>query len=135
MIYLATVTDQFDAPGYSKILDRVKKEFPAEIIIEPAKNRWSLAEWEKEWKRIRRGVTALVVWPRADLSIGRGVWREIRDCNRAHIPILVIDHDGRFLRCSFTVQRINGASFRYWAHIEPTTSVRKLPTRKAGRNG
>lgn len=119
MIYLATVTDQYSHPDYDKVLQRVRERFPGEVIFEPAKQGWSLKQWQAEWPGLLADITTLIIWPRPDFTIGRGVFTEYTDCQGRSVPIAVALSPCWWPK-HFAIDRLPGDSYRHWARIRLT---------------
>ena len=115
--YIATVTDLFQTAHYREQAERVKAFLPdVTKWIEPAHMGWSLSEWLSNWEKILPKLNVLVVIPRPDMTVGRGCWQEIDDCQARQIPIYVATGAG-FVR-EFKITLLPGNSYRRWTRIE-----------------
>lgn len=118
-IYIATVTDQYSHPAYwdvqLAVMNKFRKDGPIKLI-EAARLQWDLVCWKAAWPKILSTLNGLVVWPRPDFSIGRGVFTEIRDCQRANIPIWVVTDDLEFYQ-DFHLELLDVGSYRHYAVV------------------
>ena len=120
IVYLATVTDQYRHPEYPAFRHAVRVRFPAELyeLVEPAHQNWSLEAWHAAWREILPSLHTLVVWPRPDFVIGRGVFSEIRDCQERAVPILILPEPSSWY-LDFRVELTGAGPYRHWARIQP----------------
>lgn len=97
ILYFSTPLDLFDHPDYIKARKVVSARFPEGTwaVFEPARCPWNTAEWLRAWKRLRRQVDALVIWPRPDGSVGYGVYQEACDVQDSGKPVYVLRLSGR----------------------------------------
>lgn len=116
MVYFALPVDMFEHPCYARVLQTVKRRFPHNVIFEPAKARWTLERWLAIWPKLLPRLSVVVVWPRADDSIGRGCCTEIEDAQSRDIPVFVY-RDGEFTD-RFSIKRLPGDSWRHWAFVK-----------------
>lgn len=113
--YLATTIDLYHSDRYLKGRALARARWSKAAWIEPARMGWNLETWLSEWSNILPTLNLLVVIPREDGSIGRGVWREIIDCQARGLPIYFLD--GARWRRLVTLEKLPGVSFRYWAEV------------------
>jgi len=97
IVYLATPIDQYHNPNYYKVRCLVARRFHFQewAIFEPACCNWTTGDWLKAWPRLVRWIDVLVIWPRTDGSVGKGVFQEARDIGHLGKPIFILDVDGR----------------------------------------
>lgn len=115
MGYLACPVDLYHTARYQTGRALARARWPGVAWIEPARMGWDLETWWSEWAHILPALNLLAVIPRADGTIGRGVWQEITGCQRRGVPVYVLD--GRRWRNNFCVELTGGESFRYWAKV------------------
>ncbi len=117
-VYLALPADLYNNPLYSSVRSAVLSQFLAEggTLIEPAKQGWSLHEWLEAWEKIRTSLDLLAAWPRPDWTIGRGVYREIRDCQKSGLPVWIVTQELDFYD-RFELVPMNAGSLRYFAWV------------------
>jgi hypothetical protein len=111
--------DQYFHPAYGAIQLAVMGKFRksgAVKLIEPALMNWDLSGWSNTWRKIVASLDALVAWPRPDFSIGRGVFTEIQDCQRANIPVWIVTNDLEFYR-DFRLELLDLDSYRHFAVV------------------
>lgn len=113
--YLATVTDLYDSDRYERGQALARARWSNVVWTEPARLGWSLDQWRAVWPDILATLDLLAVIPRADRTIGRGVWQEIIDCQARGLPIYFLD--GARWRQLITLEKLPGVSFRYWAEV------------------
>lgn len=113
--YLATAIDLYHSDHYLKGRALALARWSKAAWIEPARMGWNLETWLSEWANILPTLNLLVVIPREDGSIGRGVWREIIDCQALSVPVYILD--GARWCDKFCIELTDGESFRYWARV------------------
>lgn len=97
VVYLATPVDQLRHAAYSRVRAPVAKVFSPErwCVFEPRRCEWTTSKWLRAWPRLLPLINAIVVWPRSDGSVGRGVYQEALDLRRLGKPVYVITPRGR----------------------------------------
>lgn len=113
--YLATVTDLYHTARYEQGRALALDRWPGVAWIEPARMGWSLEAWRAAWATVLPTLDLLAVIPREDLSIGRGCWREITDCQRHGVPVYCLS--GARWSAAFDLIRLPGGRFTHWAKV------------------
>jgi len=117
-VYLATVIDQYADPGYNTIRSFVLDTFRPKCLIEPARENWTVFDWYYAWGRILPDLSALVIWPRKDGTIGHGVFMEYADACLNNIPVYVVWPEVGLLTC-FSLTKVPKGGMRNYARIIP----------------
>lgn len=120
--YLATPMTEYASPRYDRAAQRIKAGLPAYCWIEPALMGWSTADWLRAWQAILPRLDLLVVLPRADGTVGRGVWQEYCDARAGQIPVLLW-HDAGVID-AFELARLPGDDWIRYAIVQGVDDAR-----------
>lgn len=137
-IYLATVIDQYESPGYANVLEAVKAFFGPSAKILEARSLWnSNDEWRAGWPRLLPTVDALAVWPRPDRTLGAGLFREIEDARKHRVPVFIFASadEAPFSRFAMVplVPAVGRPNLRIFGMIQPRTPRAKTRAKSSFR--
>jgi hypothetical protein len=114
--YLAAPTDLYHTRRYARACQDARHNWPDYQWTEPALLRWTFSHWRVHWPEILSNLSLLAVVPRVDLTIGRGCWFEITDCQARAIPVVVWQNGHWPQLASLELSDIE--DFRYWAKVK-----------------
>ncbi len=93
-LYFACSVGMMNTPRYKAYLTACKKLFPVKThnYLEPCKLWDSTPGWLAAWPGVRKR-TDLLVFATHDGTIGRGVWREIKEIQADGKPTFFLDEE------------------------------------------
>ena len=113
--YIAAPLDTYRTDDYRNARKSAFERWPDVHWIQPAELDWTNDEWLALWPRIVPVLVLLAVVPRADGTIGRGVWDEALTCLMHSVPVVArIDANWQ---TTFTLERLAGDSWRRYARV------------------
>lgn len=130
IVYFAAPVSTYSTNRYGRLLSAARQHFRTADILEARTLFTSNAHWRATWPNLVHRIDALVFIHDGEGFIGRGVWREIADCERNGKPIHFLDDSGRLHpREFFTLGERNERDWRRYARVQAISSVPGVSTR------
>lgn len=117
-IYVACSTHLFESRLYQNRLMRIRADYPEAFILEPKKYFIDTAHWLQYWDDVIKRLHMLIFFVDRNNFIGKGTYKEIVDCMKAHIPVFLLTPNGSYIsleHIQFT--KGNESNWRYYSRI------------------
>jgi len=90
-VYAAHPLTCYRTEWAARCLERLRKLLPVVELIDPEDRSWSADSWLFEWPRVLGGLSAVVVFPDQDGTVGTGCIREVTDAVFLGLPVWAFD--------------------------------------------
>jgi len=90
-VYAAHPLNCYRTEWAAECLRRLRRLLRGVELIDPEAKSWSTASWLFEWPRVLGGLSAVVLFPDEDGTIGTGCIREVTDAVFLGLPVWAFD--------------------------------------------